>query len=650
MPDVSKEKKPRTLTEGQEPPVGLPRPLRRLRGVRGQLAIAGLASLATIAGMNTVGGGNRQNASEGESLPDSTISLQTSQTISTQTSEPTSQINVNDESSPEPTPEHTPEPTPESERAIYEREIEQKYGIELLSQKEGYERIGKEYDESNERLVGDAPPVRWSMDKLKTINELFSYLPPNTYEPRSGKKFAISLWDYAIGEEYLGMSHGGGAEMISVHQNSFNGNNKKDDFSLLAHELMGHRNDSPELKQKINDILSDQGFLSNDVFKGDNKYHTGNPDSQVAADTLGSFAPGQSSGEGRAGFAQLYVKGYERFMKAVGPILDGGDFVTNAPREELESLYPRSQQIYHLYYNLYKGKQFDEISKKLDPDFRYTVPINTEAVNSTTDSSESVQETEVADADFIEYFKARNNVHFVNLVDQLTMQDMNYLDSYLYYLFPQELFSNLDGEELTIILADEADNIAAVQHNGKTIALTKESLSSIKENDWRKSAIITIAHGLAHRANELNGHETEDKLVEMLGGEKFLSNPEDLYPRLFEESEIDEVEEVRKRFLNEKGSLRNPDEIIATLAELYVQGESRFEILQHLFDPPNLFPPGHSSEAEDGDQKYNKKIYRIKRGATYFHLYLLVGREVFAWNEYNYAINGFPYPEKTLDL
>lgn len=269
---------------------------------------------------------------------------------------------------PDKAQEPTPQPTPESQRFMHEKNIENKFGILLLNQVEGYERENRQVDPNDENLIGETLVMRWDDHQLDSIETLLPLVPEGFLKMISGRPLALSLWDYGESEEASARAHWHGGDMITFNQNAFKRFDLEGQFSLLIHELY-HMNDTDDLAQKVEKILEDKSFLKNKTFN--NKYGYGN-DVFDALNTLGSFREGEHPEEGRAGFAQLYVRGYERFMRALGPVLDGGEFDPYVPKEELSVKYPRAHQIYDLYYNLiFQGKQYDDIARQLNPDFKY---------------------------------------------------------------------------------------------------------------------------------------------------------------------------------------------------------------------------------------------------------------------------------------
>jgi len=263
-------------------------------------------------------------------------------------------------------------------------EVEQKYNINIFSVGEAREYVAQNFD-SYEFFVS-LQMDKWqetdqvfSMDQLKLLDDMFANLPKRFYAPVNNKKYTIILRgnDFGnAGETY------GETGMIGLGARWIDPSNKEESFSLLVHESM-HRQDGlftgEEIDTKTWAILKEQSYLKlkdlSFADRNDLLTQTVDPlkdgtltknDKVGALLTLKSFDQDRYSfSEGIAGFAQRYVTGYERFMRAFGPLLDGDGYDDDASENlsvaDFISRYPRSQALYALYKaEIFDGKEYDK--------------------------------------------------------------------------------------------------------------------------------------------------------------------------------------------------------------------------------------------------------------------------------------------------
>jgi len=237
---------------------------------------------------------------------------------------------------------------------------------------------GRNYDELPEELVD----TRWTTDEIETLDMALDNLPKSLSEPINGvgltlfkgkndymhacKCYAATFNDTG----FIGFGEGG------ISSSDWDGT-----MQIASHELT-HRFDAltkERLKLPIKMFITDSKFLElpyfkdEDYFKDITKREIGDDvDRKSAVAIFGSFAPDQEFVEGVAGISQLYIRGYERFMRAAGPILDGHGYnkakLKYVTVDKLAEKYPRAFGIYIAYkQEVFKGAEYDQQGRIIKP-------------------------------------------------------------------------------------------------------------------------------------------------------------------------------------------------------------------------------------------------------------------------------------------
>jgi hypothetical protein len=531
--------------------------MRRLGGVRGKLVAAGLGVVVGASGMGILS--NKDSHAVDTNGQDNRSSAGDT-------------VIANNESDQTPIP--TANEAPETERSIYEKEIEDKYGIELLNQREGYERIGKEYDEENEELMGHRPVVRWSMNQLINIDEAISQFPPDFFPEVDGKKFAISLWDYPESENWGGLAHWP-HNMISLGENTFESGTN---LGTLAHEG-AHIKDllvnNGDLGKKVTEIIGYDSFKDARLyFKPILEEYYANK--LINSDTYHELNYGFMGYEGRgiddpvefiAVLASKYTKGLEEF----------NDLIKLFGEERTRDLYDFIKK------EVFNGREYGE----------------------------AVKRKEVAARLF-----SKHGTSIIDISDnRISIENLEKIESIL-EVFPNEFYKTIDGQGLSIIIDNKPHKKI---HDGYRVVLSGEDFRDPEQFDVI-DAVDCITHSLMHRINELSGYEYQEKLLEIIGGEDFLKNPEKLYPNLFTVNGNPKFEETRLKFFTKKGKLKNVEEMLAIIGEEYISGSGAYW-LEELFEKENLtYPTGVSREEKD----------RIFSSSTHGKIYNLFKDDIFS--------------------
>ena len=263
------------------------------------------------------------------------------------------------------------------------------------------------------------------------------------------------------------------------------------------------------------------------------------------------------------------------------------------------------------------------------------------------DSSESTTERVTGIDDLFLAFEATNlsNEHNINIVNRFRKEDGEGLRSddlktvsSIFKLFPIEnLRGSNSDDRVTIIFGDPTEE---EQEDVNTVALSKNDLISpilsdeefisthdpeyvktfIKNYPETLEAVQRIAEGIARRVDAQSGHELSRKMVEILGGEEFLRDPERMYPRLFELQQGDPIPIYHDHsFLTEDRKLRPPEEVFAIIAGYYLQNYDDYNTQQFLFDPRDYYPEGISLD----------EFERLERESTGYKVFRHVGHAVF---------------------
>ncbi len=462
----------------------------------------------------------------------------------------------------------------ETKYSLSEQEIEDKYNINLFTMKEGAQALGWTYDEQNEKMIGQAPPVRWREDQLMMTDDLLSLLPTKLYSTTTeGKKLGIMLSDFGSDCECGGASYPG-TGIIGVSNEGFDPSDREGAFSLLAHELT-HRIDTPELRNEVQKILGNEFYSELDQLDLD---LDSDPDKSAAISTIKLISKGDFT-EPIANISQFYVRGYERFMHAIGPLVDGEGYPdleaeNNKPLgvDSLPVAYPKTQALYDLYKQMiFDGKVYDE--KELEK-VKYT---EAELIQKATELKQALEDTEL----LISGLKREYNIEIVkdssvsfNLFDLELLKDaVNVL--------PED-FYNKDGEPKQIIITEDVTKVSSSKDNALVVLGWRGSFGGVN------NLVRAIGYEGALHKNEETGFDFQNEIVEILGGDEFIKSPGSLYPRLKETSEEFNVinREKSSIFYTGENFGVNKEETFAKLAQAYLGGWEYFSfIVGTVIDP-----------------------------------------------------------------
>lgn len=264
------------------------------------------------------------------------------------------------------------------------QEIEQRYGIVLMSKQ----------DPLTQALEENAPVKvdNWTINQLSIMDGVLSLMPSSLLKPINGIELKIFIGNIEgqCSAECLGLEYKE-SRTVGFKKELVREDNKDGLFSLGIHEFTHglYNVTNHSLLPEVNQILGDKTFLKLKEFKEIKGEPVGNSnlavfildsalrfkkidpfliqkfvDQQMAVRTLASFAPSKNFGEGIAGLSQIYILGKERFLKALGPVLDGSGYdnnedTSNPTIEGLMQKYPKAEALYKLYENLvFGGKEY----------------------------------------------------------------------------------------------------------------------------------------------------------------------------------------------------------------------------------------------------------------------------------------------------
>lgn len=393
----------------------------------------------------------------------------------------------------------------ETKYQLSEQEIEDKYNINLFTMKEGVQALGWTYDEQNEKMIGQAPPVRWREDQLAMVDDLMQFLPDKLYSTNlEGKRLGIMLSDFGTDCECGGVSYPG-TGIIGVSNEGFNPSDREGAFSLLAHELT-HRIDSPELREEVGKILGNEFYSGLDQLDRDLE---SDPDKSAAISTIKLISEGEFT-EPVANISQFYVRGYERFMHAIGPLVDGPGYPdleaeNNKPLgiDSLPVAYPKTQALYDLYKQMiFDGKEYN--FQDLEA-IKYSKPQLREMV--------STHREQVEDAYLIEQKIERDyKVEIENKTEHaLSPTDLATISKSL-NLFPKEFFVSPEGKSFKIIVTNNESDQLLEDERG--VVVPNLGVDGIPDINHLSRALI---HEYALKKNSDSNGEYARQIYDILG-------------------------------------------------------------------------------------------------------------------------------------
>lgn len=476
------------------------------------------------------------------------------------------------------------------ERLKYQKEIEKKYGIELLTIKQAYEFLGITYNELDSNLIPLNAPVRWDSKQLKLFDAVFSYMPPTLYEPING--INLKLFQAELGSTNTsclcdGQHFGSGVVGVNEQYDRWRA------FNTTVHEAT-HRMDDLTgysvqagvrgiIGDRLRELHMEQSFILGntkpDSFESETVFSLA--DTDIYKPQIGSSNAynHRTFKEGVAQLSQMYIRGYEEFMSSLGPILDGsGKSVKEAdPSISSAKNFPKTQTLYELYKkNVFGDMEYD---KKL----RESIAGRAEDVN-LVDSMEQKYGIKI---------EAETDLYPGGFQESMLLEILG--------VFPTDFYSAFNGKKLTVNIKDgrwegneysvsKSGNI--VLHKDNFYASKSQTLITGRSRVTALSTFDSLANGLVIRRDEITGYETRDNIIGILGGEAVLNSPETLYPEFIKiRGPADPYAgEVYSIFysgdLPNHKSVRSSSEIVGRLGVLYTRGWKYFnESLEPFIDP-----------------------------------------------------------------
>lgn len=258
-------------------------------------------------------------------------------------------------------------------RDIGSQNLFDKYQVMAVSTKsadKALEMLGHNFAELPDTLIN----VSWSADEIDTLDKALGNLPSSLSEPINGVNLTVfkGKSDYMKSCKCYAASFND-TGFIGFGQGGISSRDWDGTMQIASHELT-HRFDAltkEKLWLPIKIFIKDSKYLDlpyfkdQDYFKEIAKRDIGDDvDRRSAVAIFGSFAPDQDFIEGVAGISQLYIRGYERFMRAAGPILDGHGYnkakLKHISVSKLAEKYPRAFSIYTLYkQEVFAGAEYD---------------------------------------------------------------------------------------------------------------------------------------------------------------------------------------------------------------------------------------------------------------------------------------------------
>jgi len=347
---------------------------------------------ATVAGVALIGG-----IRVGASLPQAGPSIVSESPTSDQSIVLKTQ-EISEAASGTPSPKLSPNPTlpdlsiyspenvaiPDSslyspEEAAIITEIEAKYNINIFTVQQAREYAHKYLSNDEIQTIGidswQDTKVGFDKEQLIELEQQLNYVPRELLVPVYPQRFGIILRgdDFKLGGDAVEFTR-----MMAIGKGGINLQDRKGTFSIFIHEA-AHLYDAA-LKEipwiRVKELLGDKDFADLADMKAyfadkqglSSNYSEFNDDQKGALATFSSFVPGQEFVEGIAGIAQVYVNGYESFMNAVGPLLDGDGYTSSdypgyiTDTNLLLKTYPKAQALYEYYKQIFfGGKEYDAI-------------------------------------------------------------------------------------------------------------------------------------------------------------------------------------------------------------------------------------------------------------------------------------------------
>lgn len=246
-----------------------------------------------------------------------------------------------------PTPDNTPDAeAAENEASNLIAEIKRKYNVELITQADA--RVSEN---------GNPSESEWTLPQLMLMDELLSYVPKHLLDLGIGVNTKIFTGSFSTICECKGVMYGDSGT-IGLNENLFeNPRHKGKVYFVLIHELI-HKNDfltKDAIHPKLKEIIGEPSILQGKLIKSP-ALTALQEDTALAHRAFDSLTDeSEHFVEGVAEMGRLYVRGYERFMNAVGPILDGEK--EDLEISSLKEAYPKTQEFYNAFkYTLFGGE------------------------------------------------------------------------------------------------------------------------------------------------------------------------------------------------------------------------------------------------------------------------------------------------------
>lgn len=468
----------------------------------------------------------------------------------------------------------------------YQKEIEKKYGIELLTMEQAYDFMGKEYNQLHSGSPSN-PPVVWSSEQLKMYDELFSFMPSSLLEPINGKD--LKLFQDTLLETDCscnGQSFGNTGVIYVLETNL-----REKTFTTTIHEAT-HRLDNLtgfSIQKGVKEIIGDrlQELHTQEVFISDNTEEGDGLSSRILLSLANKDADQPQIGntdlgnhhillEGVAELSEMYIRGHKEFMESLGPILDGkGESIKQTnPTISLAENFPNTQALYNYYKDhVFGGKEYDAAIRQL--------------ING---GSQDISKNETV-VDLVK--KLEQNFGITIEWDKNTLHQGGLAGTKLPGMleaFPKDFYATPDGKELIIHFGTGVSSGSEFSFSESEDKINlnyydffiDSRIGIIGQSSEKTVSVVnSLTNDLVRRRDAATGFKTRDNITRILGGEVFFNSPKALYPELNKITGSQDPYAGNTYSIFYSGDLldqkvRNPSEIVGRLAVLYMKGWPEF--------------------------------------------------------------------------
>lgn len=470
------------------------------------------------------------------------------------------------------------------ERFNKQKEIEGKYGIQLITLPEAYKIIGKDYNPLDLSQVPSEVATRWEEEDLQLYGDLFSFLPDSLYKPINGVGTKVFRGDIGETDCACAGSSYGKSGVIGMETKVGIGD-RWGTFTVLAHEET-HRFDALNgyklqadvrelLGGRLNELRQTEGFIE--------KHTVG----AGAADTLESLSdkgtlpggdPHQTIIEGVADLSQEYIRGHDAFIKSLGPVLDGkgAEAMKLDPSKTLAENFPLTEKLY----TYYKQNVFGEKEYTAELINEIKIGTNAAAISELMEGKEGIKLVDNSDSLFQNEANAERLMKLVNFI-------------------PSKLYADLDGGTLTVTFGKTE---AYGPPGPGELSLKLDPQESLDVPNLSLEA-VRIAQTYTDLKNNAEKGVPQQEVTALLGGDMYLASPEGLYPDLAKLKDGTQSEKyLYSIFVNSEGKA-NEGTAVSLLGGLYVGGWDHFKSLGKVLDP--------GADMSEPDQYTGTKTFKL---------------------------------------